>query len=100
MSGGKFVLSEVMMDEQLLIGYELSDVLNITPSDIEQIEYFLPTNHEMFGNLAGAGNAIKGLYGQASERGLLMIWTKSNYNKKQHDKNIQYTTIKPLGYMP
>lgn len=53
MSGGKFVLSEVMMDEQLLIGYELSDVLNITPSDIEQIEYFLPTNHEMLGNLAG-----------------------------------------------
>lgn len=99
-SGGTFVLSEVMMNEQLLIGYELSDVLNITPSDIEQIEYFLPTNHEMFGNLAGAGNAIKGLYGQASERGLLMIWTKSNYNKKQHDKNIQYTTIKPLGYMP
>lgn len=99
MSGGKFVLSEVMMAEQLLIGYELADVLNLTPSDISQIEYFLPSNHEMFGNLAGPYNAIKGLYGQASERGLLMIWTKIGYDRRSAP-NSQYTTIKPLGYMP
>lgn len=99
MSGGKFVLSEVMMDEQLLIGYELEDVLNLTPSDISQIEYFLPSNYEMFGNLAGQGNAIKGLYGEASKRGLLMIWTKTGYGRQTH-KKMQYTTVKPLGYMP
>lgn len=96
-----FCLSEVMMDEQLLIGYELADVLNLTPSDIAQIEYFLPSNYEMYGNLAGIGNSmpIKGLYGEASSRGLLMIWTKSGH-KRRSDKELQYTTIKPLGYMP
>lgn len=99
MSGGKFVLSEVMMDEQLLVGYELEDVLNLNPSDISQIEYFLPSNYEMFGNLAGQGNAIKGLYGEASKRGLLMIWTKTGYGRQTH-KKMQYTTVKPLGYMP
>lgn len=64
------------------------------------MEYFLPSNYEMFGNLADG--SIKGLYGAASRRGLLMIWTKSPtaFTNYKHDKPLSVATVRQLGYMP
>lgn len=99
---GTFTPCEVMLDGDLVKGYNITEVTNITPSEIRQIEYFLPSNFEIFGNLAGQGksSAIKGLYGEASKRGLLMIWLKSpNKLKVTTDNNQSFTYIKPLGYL-
>lgn len=103
-SYGRFVPCEVMLDDDLVYGYALSDILNINPLDVKQIEYFLPSNYEMFGNLAGIGGSrpIQGLYGDASNRGLLMIWTKSPtaFSYFKHNKPLSVVTVKQLGYMP
>ena len=100
---GRFTPCEVMLNDNLLSGYELEDVLNINPLDIKQIEYFLPSNYEMFGNLAGLGGStpIRGLYGEASKRGLLMIWTKSPtaFSRFKHNKPLSVATVKQLGSM-
>lgn len=100
-----FVVCEVMLDGELLRGYELEDIPYMNPLDIKQIEYFLPSNYEMFGNLAGNGGTngpIRGLYGEASTRGLLMIWTKSPtaFSYFKHRKPLSVATVKQLGYMP
>lgn len=100
---GTFVPCEVMLDDNLVSGYALTDILNINPLDIKQIEYFLPSNYEMFGNLAGSGGSkpINGLYGNASKRGLLMIWTKSptSFSRFKRDKPFSVANVKQLGYM-
>lgn len=102
-SFGKFVPCEVMIDDDLVSGYALSDILNINPSDIKQLEYFLPSNYEMFGNLAGIGGSkpIRGLYGEASKRGLLMIWMKSPtaLSRLKHSRPLSLVMVKQLGYM-
>ena len=97
---GGFTVCEVMLNDVLLRGYELTDILYMNPLDIKQMEYFLPSNYEMFGNLADG--SIKGLYGAASKRGLLMIWTKSPtaFSHYKHDKPLSVVTVKQLGYMP
>ena len=99
-SRGGFTVCEVMLNDVLLRGYELTDIIYINPLDIKQMEYFLPSNYEMFGNLADG--SIKGLYGAASKRGLLMIWTKSPtaFSHYKHDKPLSVATVKQLGYMP
>lgn len=101
---GAFLPCEVMLNDNLLYGYELSDILNINPIDITQIEYFLPSNYEMYGNLAGSGGAtpIQGLYGEASVRGLLMIWTKTpgSSSRLGRNKPLSVATVKQLGYLP
>ncbi len=92
---------EVMVDGDLVKGYAISEIPNIKPFEIRQIEYFLPSNYEMFGNLAGGVMPpIKGLYGEASGRGLLMIWLKSP-SKYKNDANEEqsFIIIKPLGYL-
>lgn len=93
---------EVMVDGDLVKGYAISEIPNIKPFEIRQIEYFLPSNYEMFGNLAGGVMPpIKGLYGDASGRGLLMIWLKSPSKYKNDTKEEQsFIVIKPLGYLP
>ena len=92
-----------MIDDDLVSGYALSDILNINPSDIKQLEYFLPSNYEMFGNLAGIGGSkpIRGLYGEASKRGLLMIWMKSPtaLSRLKHSRPLSLVMVKQLGYM-
>ncbi|MCM1163309.1 MAG: hypothetical protein NC339_03545 [Muribaculaceae bacterium] len=99
---GVHVPCEIMLDEHLLSGAELSDILNIAPKTIKQIEYFVPSNYEMFGNLAGVGgtNPLKGVFGNASARGLLMIWTKSptDFSRFRLNRPSSLATIKPLGY--
>ena len=100
-----FVVCEVMLDGELLRGYELEDIPYMNPLDIKQMEYFLPSNYELFGNLAGNGGTngpIRGLYGEASSRGLLMIWTKSPtaFSYFKHRKPLSTATVKQLGYMP
>lgn len=95
---------EVMLDDNLLERGDIADVMNLDPLDIKQIEYFLPSHYEMFGNLAGIANSspIQGLYGQASLYGLLMIWTKSPtaFSRFKHNKPLSVVTVKQLGYMP
>lgn len=97
---GTFIPCEVMLNDDLVRGYSLTDILYINPLDIKQMEYFLPSNYEMFGNLADG--SIKGLYGAASRRGLLMIWTKSPtaFTNYKHDKPLSVATLRQLGYMP
>lgn len=97
-----FTPCEVMVDGDLVQGYAISEISNIKPFEIRQIEYFLPSNYEMFGNLAGGVMPpIKGLYGEASKRGLLMIWLKSPSKYKNHaDEEKSFTITKPLGYLP
>lgn len=101
---GVYGTPEVMLDDNLLDRGDIADVMNLDPLDIKQIEYFLPSNYEMFGNLAGIANTpeIKGLYGQASKYGLLMIWTKSPtaFSRFKHHKPLSVVTVKQLGYMP
>lgn len=95
---------EVMLDGNLLDRGDIADVMNLDPLDIKKIEYFLPSNYEMFGNLAGIANSspIQGLYGQASLYGLLMIWTKSPtaFSRFRLHKPLSVVTVKQLGYMP
>lgn len=98
---------EVMLNDNLLDrgdSSDIADVMNLDPLDIKQIEYFLPSNYEMFGNLAGIANTpeIKGLYGQASKYGLLMIWMKSPtaFSRFRLHKPLSVVTVKQLGYMP
>lgn len=95
---------EVMLNDNLLERGDIADVMNLDPLDIKQIEYFLPSHYEMFGNLAGIANStpIQGLYGQASLFGLLMIWTKSPtaFSRFRLHKPLSVVTVKQLGYMP
>lgn len=101
---GVFGNPEIMLDNQLLEVGDAADVMNLDPLDIKQIEYFLPSHYEMFGNLAGIGVTvpIKGLYGEASLKGLLMIWTKSptDFSRFKLHKPLSMVTVKQLGYMP
>lgn len=101
----EFIPCEVMLDDNLVRGYALEEIPNMNPLDIKQMEYFLPSNYEMFGNFAGNGGVnrpIRGLYGEASKRGLLMIWTKSPtaFSHFKHRKPLSVVTVKHLGYMP
>ncbi|MCM1163314.1 MAG: hypothetical protein NC339_03570 [Muribaculaceae bacterium] len=106
--GGKFMYCEVMLNDQLLKGYELTDLINLNPKNIKQIEYFIPGNSYMFGNLAGGkktdyipSSPIKGLYGEANIRGLLMIWTKSpvDFSYYRMNRPSSLITVTPLGYL-
>lgn len=101
---GVFTPCEVILDDIHISDYGLTDILNINPSDIKQIEYFQPSNFEMYGNFAGieGSSPIKGLYGEASDRGLLMIWTKSPtaFSFFKHRKPLSVAIVKQLGYMP
>lgn len=100
---GYFVPCCVMLDDMLLSDEDLPDVLNISPVQIKQVEYFSP-GHEMFGNLAGGGGgvAITGLYGEAGKRGLLMIWTKStdSFSRFNQNRPLSMVTVHQLGYQP
>ncbi|MCM1163843.1 MAG: hypothetical protein NC339_06315 [Muribaculaceae bacterium] len=92
---GFFTPCEIMLNEHLLSDYDLSDILLIDPKTIKQIEYFMPSNYEMFGNLYGTR-----VYGDARDRGLLMIWTKSpvDFSYYRMNRPSSLATIKPLGY--
>lgn len=98
---GEFVISEVILDEHLIGGFDISEVVYFDPANIKQIGYFLPSNYESFGNLAGRGGPpIKGLYGEASIRGLLIIWLKSptDFSRFKRNRPVSLLNVSPFGY--
>lgn len=49
----KFVPAEVKVDGLRVSDYALADIILMNPNEIKQIEYFSPSNYEVFGNLGG-----------------------------------------------
>lgn len=49
----KFVPAEVKVDGLRVSDYALADIVLMNPNEIKQIEYFSPSNYEVFGNLGG-----------------------------------------------
>ncbi len=92
--------TEIRLDNDKVSGYALEDILQIDPCDIKQIEYFLPSNYEVFGNLAGGvgGRGIYHLYGNSRKGGLLYIYTKSR--KRPRYNKYSMTVVRQLGYKP
>lgn len=49
----KFVPAEVKLNGIRVSDYELADIILMNPNEIKQIEYFVSSNYEVFGNLGG-----------------------------------------------
>lgn len=95
----KFVPAEVKVDGLRVSDYALADIVLMNPNEIKQIEYFSPSNYEVFGNLGG----IKSLYGNATAGGgLLLIYTKSpiHPSRFRRDRPLSLATVNQLGYKP
>lgn len=95
----KFVPAEVKLNGTRVSDYELADIILMNPCEIKQIEYFVSSNYEVFGNLGG----IKSLYGNATAGGgLLLIYTKSpiHPSRFRRDRPLSLATVNQLGYKP